>query len=141
MPLLIVSNRYTFSRLPFLEKKERVTDLFHYVLGIRIFNLFLGKVPPPRCPPPLQYRLLFTRVSQGGADLSVAPHLARTCLNEVATSVLQVCGFVCVCARARVCLWVCVWACVRWVTGSACARRFSDSPLQLLSDLEDVCTK
>lgn len=38
--------RYTFSRLPFLEKKERVTDLFHYVLGIRIFNLFLGKVPP-----------------------------------------------------------------------------------------------
>ena len=38
--------RYTFSRLPFLEKKERVTDLFHYVLGIRIFNLFLGKVLP-----------------------------------------------------------------------------------------------
>ena len=37
-------HRYTFSRLPFLEKKERVTDLFHYVLGIRIFNLFLGKV-------------------------------------------------------------------------------------------------
>ena len=36
--------RYTFSRLPFLEKKERVSDLFHYVLGIRIFNLFLGKV-------------------------------------------------------------------------------------------------
>ena len=39
--------RYTFSRLPFLETKERVTDLFHYVLGIRIFNLFLGKVLPP----------------------------------------------------------------------------------------------
>lgn len=62
------TNLYTFSRLPFLEKKERVTDLFHYVLGIRIFNLFLGK---------------------GGADLCVAPHLARSCLNDIASSVLQ----------------------------------------------------
>jgi hypothetical protein len=52
--LRLIYCRYTFSRLPFLEKKERVTDLFHYVLGIRIFNLFLGKVraePPSSAQP------------------------------------------------------------------------------------------
>ncbi len=49
---LMCRHRYTFSRLPFLEKKERVSDLFHYVLGIRIFNLFLGKVASPPCITP-----------------------------------------------------------------------------------------
>ncbi len=71
-----------------------MTDLFHYVLGIRIFNLFLGKAIHPHLQSIFTIRFQTTIHScclrQGGADLCVAPHLARSCLNDIATSVLQV---------------------------------------------------
>lgn len=71
-----------------------MTDLFHYVLGIRIFNLFLGKAMRPPLHSIFTICFQITGHScclpQGGADLCVAPHLARSCLNDIATSVLQV---------------------------------------------------